>query len=125
MRPSRRVGAQAEPESRSARLPPRRAHSSSGLGHRPLTAAARVRIPYAPLRGSRPTGFRLTTRVRCTSDDGNARLEPPGCLPQNSTAVNTAHQCHNLVFTESGGGPQAAPSLKLRLTGPQALADFA
>jgi hypothetical protein len=25
------------------------AHSSSGLGHRPLTAAARVRIPYAPL----------------------------------------------------------------------------
>src|SRR5512132_4371274 len=26
----------------------RRAHSSSGLGHRPLTAAARVRIPYAP-----------------------------------------------------------------------------
>src|SRR5690348_6275314 len=28
--------------------PPRGAHSSSGLGHRPLTAAARVRIPYAP-----------------------------------------------------------------------------
>ncbi len=26
-----------------------KAHSSSGLGHRPLTAAARVRIPYAPL----------------------------------------------------------------------------
>jgi hypothetical protein len=26
------------------------AHSSSGLGHRPLTAAARVRIPYAPHR---------------------------------------------------------------------------
>ena len=26
----------------------RPAHSSSGLGHRPLTAAARVRIPYAP-----------------------------------------------------------------------------
>ena len=26
------------------------AHSSSGLGHRPLTAAARVRIPYAPFR---------------------------------------------------------------------------
>src|SRR5438034_3951399 len=36
----------------------RTAHSSSGLGHRPLTAAARVRIPYAPywisLRNSRP-----------------------------------------------------------------------
>ena len=30
----------------------RRAHSSSGLGHRPLTAAARVRIPYAPLQRS-------------------------------------------------------------------------
>src|SRR5215211_1200958 len=28
------------------RLP---AHSSSGLGRRPLTAVARVRIPYAPL----------------------------------------------------------------------------
>jgi hypothetical protein len=26
----------------------RRAHSSSGLGRRPLTAVARVRIPYAP-----------------------------------------------------------------------------
>jgi hypothetical protein len=31
-----------------ATLSHRRAHSSSGLGHRPLTAAARVRIPYAP-----------------------------------------------------------------------------
>jgi hypothetical protein len=29
---------------------PRRAHSSSGLGRRPLTAVARVRIPYAPPR---------------------------------------------------------------------------
>ena len=28
--------------------PRRTAHSSSGLGHRPLTAAARVRIPYGP-----------------------------------------------------------------------------
>src|SRR4051794_6872234 len=33
----------------AATLSLRRAHSSSGLGHRPLTAAARVRIPYAPL----------------------------------------------------------------------------
>ena len=32
----------------AATLGLRRAHSSSGLGHRPLTAAARVRIPYAP-----------------------------------------------------------------------------
>ena len=31
-----------------------RAHSSSGLGHRPLTAAARVRIPYAPFT---PPGY--------------------------------------------------------------------
>ena len=33
---------------RFATLPRRTAHSSSGLGHRPLTAAARVRIPYGP-----------------------------------------------------------------------------
>jgi hypothetical protein len=31
-----------------ATLALRTAHSSSGLGHRPLTAAARVRIPYGP-----------------------------------------------------------------------------
>ena len=51
-----------------ATLGPRRAHSSSGLGHRPLTAAARVRIPYAP--------FALLTRHagcrshRCKPADG-------------------------------------------------------
>ena len=32
----------------SATLADATAHSSSGLGHRPLTAAARVRIPYGP-----------------------------------------------------------------------------
>jgi hypothetical protein len=42
----------------------RTAHSSSGLGHRPLTAAARVRIPYAPFGASWLSGFGLATRVR-------------------------------------------------------------
>jgi hypothetical protein len=36
-----------------SRLP---AHSSSGLGRRPLTAVARVRIPYAPPSGLAPSG---------------------------------------------------------------------
>ena len=34
------------------------AHSSSGLGHRPLTAAARVRIPYGPRASFRRNPFR-------------------------------------------------------------------
>jgi hypothetical protein len=39
------------PHPRPVRYPVlRRAHSSSGLGRRPLTAVARVRIPYAPPR---------------------------------------------------------------------------
>jgi hypothetical protein len=40
--------------------PRHRAHSSSGLGHRPLTAAARVRIPYGPYRCARSHGFGFT-----------------------------------------------------------------
>ena len=40
----------------AATLRARRAHSSSGLGHRPLTAAARVRIPYAPLACYKSSG---------------------------------------------------------------------
>jgi hypothetical protein len=37
-----------------------RAHSSSGLGRRPLTAVARVRIPYAPPdKSPASAGFRL------------------------------------------------------------------
>src|SRR5207302_4449993 len=34
------------------------AHSSSGLGHRPLTAAARVRIPYGPFLPAGPPDSR-------------------------------------------------------------------
>ncbi len=50
LRPARH-GAAAARDRRVARLHCRGhdgAHSSSGLGHRPLTAAARVRIPYGP-----------------------------------------------------------------------------
>jgi NAD(P)-dependent dehydrogenase (short-subunit alcohol dehydrogenase family) len=60
-----------------------RAHSSSGLGHRPLTAAARVRIPYGPFlvtpdtRGSSKTShgtasmaadLSLRLKRRCLTD---------------------------------------------------------
>ena len=45
--PAARVA--ADPRTRPRYTGPRSARSSSGLGHRPLTAAARVRIPYAPL----------------------------------------------------------------------------
>ena len=47
------------------------AHSSSGLGHRPLTAAARVRIPYGPFRARMDKGFRLGKR-------NGERREPAG-----------------------------------------------
>src|SRR6266536_4007893 len=40
------------------------AHSSSGLGHRPLTAAARVRIPYGPSGHAWPHGSALDACVR-------------------------------------------------------------
>ena len=48
------------------------AHSSSGLGHRPLTAAARVRIPYAPLSESPANAglFLLCGIARCTVQIG-------------------------------------------------------
>jgi hypothetical protein len=49
------------------------AHSSSGLGHRPLTAAARVRIPYGPFRRSQLRAYRMVTRVRCARCAANAR----------------------------------------------------
>src|SRR5207237_7827772 len=51
-----------EPARGAATLSLRRAHSSSGLGHRPLTAAARVRIPYAPLSRTL-LGRRLFARI--------------------------------------------------------------
>ncbi len=54
----------------AATLGPRRAHSSSGLGHRPLTAAARVRIPYAPPQQSPCSvgGFFLRPPLESSSD---------------------------------------------------------
>ena len=51
LRPARHGPAARTRSARSLRLHCRghdAAHSSSGLGHRPLTAAARVRIPYGP-----------------------------------------------------------------------------
>ncbi len=51
------------------------AHSSSGLGHRPLTAAARVRIPYAPYARRGPLG-----RV-APLHGGNSRFPPCAPLP--------------------------------------------
>jgi hypothetical protein len=60
----------------AATLSVRRAHSSSGLGHRPLTAAARVRIPYAPFYCSWLGQNRMVTRIRCAREAGNARAVP-------------------------------------------------
>src|SRR5437016_14534725 len=60
------------------------AHSSSGLGHRPLTAAARVRIPYAPLYSSLSAEFRSTMRTRVSEATGLDRAVParaPGIEP--------------------------------------------
>src|SRR5215211_2811589 len=66
----------------AATLSLRRAHSSSGLGHRPLTAAARVRIPYAPLDVTWLAAFGSTTRVICDSGAGYARAVPTPVLPR-------------------------------------------
>jgi hypothetical protein len=90
------------------------AHSSSGLGHRPLTAAARVRIPYAPLSHSRPSGFRMATRVRSATEGRNAQTVPPPVPPSE-----IAQRDNN-----SGRGPKAAalptPPEAPRALGPHA-----
>jgi hypothetical protein len=44
-----------------------------GGGNRPLTAAARVRIPYGPFRPAQPSGFGLVERVRCAGRAADAR----------------------------------------------------
>jgi hypothetical protein len=60
------------------------AHSSSGLGHRPLTAAARVRIPYAPFCCASLRGTGLVTWVRCVRDARNGSCGvPPVCPPKD------------------------------------------
>src|ERR1700688_5152534 len=60
------------------------AHSSSGLGHRPLTAAARVRIPYAPFHSSsRSTNVTEGRQV----PRGPVRLAAPDTRPGEITLV--------------------------------------
>ncbi len=55
-------------------LCPPTAHSSSGLGRRPLTAVARVRIPYAPfMKSPAQAGFSLSTADRSTTHGGPQR----------------------------------------------------
>ena len=51
-------------------LCPPTAHSSSGLGRRPLTAVARVRIPYAPLSPSPSREIRSTERFIRPGESG-------------------------------------------------------
>jgi hypothetical protein len=65
------------------------AHSSSGLGHRPLTAAARVRIPYGPSYRSQPRGFRMVTRVRRVRGATNAHTVLPLVLPRRVVRSDT------------------------------------
>ena len=64
-----------------ATLGPRSAHSSSGLGHRPLTAAARVRIPYGPFRSAWLCDNRIAARVRGVRRAANAHAVPTWVLP--------------------------------------------
>src|SRR6266542_4484632 len=71
---------------RVAKLLFRRAHSSSGLGHRPLTAAARVRIPYAPFYVTKCARFGLAERVICDRSAPKVRGV--------QTPVHTSTRCH-------------------------------
>jgi hypothetical protein len=59
------------------------AHSSSGLGHRPLTAAARVRIPYAPLRCAWPARSLLRSQSLAAYVPPLHAACLPRCLPRN------------------------------------------
>jgi hypothetical protein len=67
-----------------------RAHSSSGLGHRPLTAAARVRIPYAPFSVTWLSRFRSTMRVIRDRQPAKARAVPTW-VPTSSSAARAPH----------------------------------
>ena len=62
------------------------AHSSSGLGHRPLTAAARVRIPYGPFDHTDP-GLWLETVVRHAGMPRNRMW----CYLADTTGVRFQH----------------------------------
>jgi hypothetical protein len=57
------------------------AHSSSGLGRRPLTAVARVRIPYAPFAPAWLLENRMVERDGRVRRAGNARAVPPRVPP--------------------------------------------
>jgi hypothetical protein len=59
------------------------AHSSSGLGHRPLTAAARVRIPYGPFCCAWLRANRMVARVRRVRGAGNVHAVPTWVLPRD------------------------------------------
>jgi hypothetical protein len=61
-------------------LPP--AHSSSGLGRRPLTAVARVRIPYAPFCRGSVRRFRVVERDRRARNAGDAHVVPTSVPPR-------------------------------------------
>jgi hypothetical protein len=65
----------------------RTAHSSSGLGHRPLTAAARVRIPYAPFYRAWPREKPMVTRSGAPGGVGNARVVPT-LVPTSEIAMS-------------------------------------
>jgi hypothetical protein len=71
-----------------ATLGPRRAHSSSGLGHRPLTAAARVRIPYAPLCVTWLAGFGSTMCM--ATGRGRAHVRPTALVAHPATSSTTS-----------------------------------
>src|SRR5262249_47893096 len=61
--------------------------SSSGLGHRPFTPAARVRIPLGVYRGSRLGGNRLNPWVTRVMQDGRAQMVPPPVPPRSEVPL--------------------------------------
>ena len=80
--------------------------SSSGLGLRPFTPAARVRIPLGVFRHAQLCGNRMVTRVRRVRDAANARavlsrvlspnLARPGNVGRDSYgSMSLAHACPN------------------------------
>jgi hypothetical protein len=89
-----------------ATLPHRTAHSSSGLGHRPLTAAARVRIPYGPFI------FRLKPRASPRKIADRLRRDLSACsessarrrLVRNTTS-SPIRCCDRRPDALAGAGP--------------------
>ena len=121
-RPPERPGAHRRAHGAPLHLAVATAHSSSGLGHRPLTAAARVRIPYGPFPGlaisdlAQPCGFLVRgstgRRVawvhgvcteRCVSSAPWTvrRCRQASCLPAPAAPSTPASQ----PPSSSGGSP--------------------